>query len=52
MYLYLNPSNVSFKETLAADIFIDKSMLISVLNKFIDKGNQYICVSRPRQFSS
>ena len=25
-------------------------MLISQLNKFIDEGNQYICVSRPRRF--
>ena len=50
MGIYLNPSNVGFKETLAADIYVDKTMLISKLNKFIDKGNKYICVSRPRRF--
>ena len=50
MGIYLNPSNVSFQETLAADIYVDKSMLISVLNTFIDKANKYICVSRPRRF--
>ena len=50
MGIYLNPSNVGFKEILAGDIFVDKTMLISELNKFIDKGNKYICVSRPRRF--
>jgi hypothetical protein len=50
MGIYLNPGNVGFKETLAADIYVDKSMLISELNKFIDKSNKYICVSRPRRF--
>ena len=50
MGIYLNPSNTLFKRTLAAEIYIDKTMLISELNKFIDKGNNYICVSRPRRF--
>jgi predicted AAA+ superfamily ATPase len=50
MGIYLNPSNVGFKGILAADIYVDKSMLISVLNRFIDKNNKYICVSRPRRF--
>ena len=50
MGIYLNPSNAGFKKTLAGNIFVDKSMLISELNKFIDSGNQYICVSRPRRF--
>ena len=50
MGIYLNPSNVGFKGILAADIYVDKTMLISKLNKFIDKNNKYICVSRPRRF--
>ena len=50
MGIYLNPSNVGLKEILAGDIFVDKTMLISELNKFIEKGNKYICVSRPRRF--
>ena len=48
--IYLNPSNVGFKEILKADIYVDKTMLISKLNNFIDKGNKYICISRPRRF--
>ena len=50
MAIYLNPGNEGFKETLTADIYVDKTMLISELNKFIDKGNKYVCVSRPRRF--
>ncbi|MCR5453607.1 MAG: ATP-binding protein [Bacteroidales bacterium] len=50
MGVYLNPNNVGFKEVLAGKIYIDKTMLISELNKFIDEGNKYICVSRPRRF--
>lgn len=50
MGIYLNPGNENFKITLSGDIYIDKTMLISVMNRFIDKGNQYICVSRPRRF--
>ena len=50
MAIYLNPGNEGFRMTLAADIYVDKTMLISELNKFIDKGNNYICVSRPRRF--
>ena len=50
MGIYLNPSNNLFQETLSADIYVDKTMLISELNRFIDKGNKYICVSRPRRF--
>lgn len=50
MGIYLNPNNDGFKETLAADIYVDKTMLISELNKFINKGKKYVCVSRPRRF--
>lgn len=50
MGIYLNPNNVGFKEVLAADIYVDKSMLINELNKCIDKANKYVCVSRPRRF--
>ena len=50
MAIYLNPGNEGFRETLANDIYIDKTMLISELNKFIDKGNKYVCISRPRRF--
>ena len=50
MGIYLNPGNENFKKTLAAPIYVDKSMMIRDINRFIDTGNQYICVSRPRRF--
>ena len=50
MGIYLNPGNVNFKEILKAEIYVDKTMMISVTNKFIDNGNKYICISRPRRF--
>ncbi len=50
MGIYLNPSNVGFKETVASRIYVDKSMLISELNKLIGTSGKYVCVSRPRRF--
>ncbi len=37
MGIYVNPANVGFKEILSTDIYVDKTMLINKLNKFIDK---------------
>lgn len=50
MGIYLNPSNDNYTATTRREIFVDKTMMISVLNKFIKTDNKYICVSRPRRF--
>ncbi|MCQ2337293.1 MAG: ATP-binding protein [Paludibacteraceae bacterium] len=50
MGLYLNPGNEQFRKAIRADIFIDKSMMISKLNHIFDTENNYVCVSRPRRF--
>ena len=50
MGIYLNPGNENFKSMLAADIYVDKTMMLEELNRFIDKGNKYVCISRPRRF--
>ena len=50
MGIYLNPSNENFKEDIKADIYVDKTGMIAVMNRFIDTGNKYICISRPRRF--
>ncbi len=50
MGIHLNPGYENFRRTLAADIYVDKTMMLSVLNRFIDKGNNYVCISRPRRF--
>lgn len=50
MGIYLNPGNINFKEIISADIYVDKTMMIDVTNRFIDKGKKYVCFSRPRRF--
>lgn len=50
MGIYLNPNSENFKRSISADIYVDKTMMIEETNRFIDKGNNYICVSRPRRF--
>ena len=50
MGIYLNPGNENFRSILAADLYVDKTEMIRVANRFIDKGNKYVCVSRPRRF--
>ena len=50
MGIYLNPGNENFKSMTSADIYVDKTMLLKVTNEFIDKGNKYVCMSRPRRF--
>ena len=50
MGIYLNPSNENFKMTLASGEYVDKTGMLAVTNEFIDKANNYVCVSRPRRF--
>ncbi len=50
MGIYLNPDNVNFRSMVSAEIYVDKTMMISVTNDYIDRGNKYICMSRPRRF--
>ena len=50
MGIYLNPNNENFKAFLKRDIYVDKTMMIAIINRFIDRDNKYICVSRPRRF--
>ena len=49
MGIYLNPGNENFRRILAADIYVDKTELIRATNQFIDKANNYVCISRPRR---
>ncbi|MCR5790913.1 MAG: ATP-binding protein [Lachnospiraceae bacterium] len=50
MGIYLNPNNENFRKTLASGTYVDKTMMITEINRFIDTGNSYVCVSRPRRF--
>ncbi len=50
MGIYLNPNNENFKKITHAEIYVDKTMMISVLNRFMETAREYVCVSRPRRF--
>lgn len=50
MGIYLNPNTDSFKKNTSAKIYIDKTMMISVVNDFMETSREYICISRPRRF--
>ena len=50
MGIYLNPNNENFKKITCADIYVDKTMMIKVLNRFMETAQEYVCVSRPRRF--
>ena len=50
MGIYLNPNNVLLRQDRNADIFIDKSLIISELNRLINSRDKFLCVSRPRRF--
>ena len=50
MGIYLNPNNDNFTRTTKREIYVDKTMMISVLNRFMETDNTYVCVSRPRRF--
>ena len=50
MGIYLNPGNENFREISRARIYVDKTGMISVINRMMEDGNKYICISRPRRF--
>lgn len=50
MGLYLNPGNDAFYMAVNDDIYVDKSEMISWVNRKLNKNSRYICVSRPRRF--
>ena len=50
MGIYLNPGNENYRSVLASGTYVDKSMMLSVLNEYMDTNNKYICISRPRRF--
>ena len=50
MGIYVNPGTKNFAKDINDDFYVDKSMLIKVLNNRINRRNCYCCVSRPRRF--
>lgn len=47
---YLNPGSEMFRSSVRSRIYVDKSLLISEMNRCIGTEQKYICVSRPRRF--
>ena len=50
MGIYLNPGNENFRRASIGDLYVDKTMMIEVMNRFIGQANNYVCISRPRRF--
>ena len=49
MGIYINPGNSGFAEINDAD-YVDKTMLIELINQTVGKKNKLTCISRPRRF--
>ena len=52
MGTYLNPNNENFRSFVATGTYVDKTMLVDVLNqKNLNVPEfKFVCVSRPRRF--
>ena len=50
MGIYLNPGNENFASTVRTGNYVDKTMMISIVNGLMDTDGKYICMSRPRRF--
>jgi len=50
MGIYLNQDNLSFRQSLNSEIYVDKSGIISLTNSCINTRDKYVCISRPRRF--
>ena len=51
MGIYVNPGNIKFKEDISSEIYVDKTMLLALLNSRIGTRDKYLCVSRTHQIS-
>ena len=49
MGMYLNPGNEEFAQTIESD-YVDKTGMIALINKTINKKHKLTCISRPRRF--
>ena len=50
MGIYLNPDNDGFRRALRSEIYVDKTGLIALTNKYLDTEQQFSWGSRPRRF--
>ena len=50
MGFYFNPGSESLEKNVNSRIFIDKSLIMTVLNELFNTADRFLCVSRPRRF--
>ena len=50
MGTYVNPEIDNFKSSINYKFYVDKSMLIALLNEKLEGVDRFLCVSRPRRF--
>lgn len=50
MGMYFNPGARSLAKIVNSDIFVDKSLVLTVLDRKFDTSDSFLCVSRPRRF--
>ena len=49
-YLNIKTPDILFRQTVNSEIYVDKSMMIEKVSKYINTGDRYICITRPRRF--
>ena len=49
-YLNTEQPKILFQRARNSSIFVDKSLLIERVSKWINTNDQYICITRPRRF--
>ena len=47
---FVNPNNSAFQTAVASEIYVDKTGLIELTNRFLGTRQAFICNSRPRRF--
>ncbi|MDD7725047.1 MAG: AAA family ATPase [Bacteroidales bacterium] len=50
MGAYFNPGSENLERNVNSRIFVDKSLVMTVLNGFFNTDDGFLCVSRPRRF--
>ena len=48
--IYVNTGNTIFRSVLNSEIYVDKSLMITELNRFLGTYQKFICMSRARRF--
>ena len=50
IYLNLNKPLINFNQLYSSKYFVDKSLIIDILNERLETSDKYICITRPRRF--